>query len=140
MSTVTTGAIEQVEELLKALREGSESKVKQALAKGLQDPKPGGQQVDIERLIHSAAPQELKDIIGVGQKAAGGAADTLGNVTKPFQAWEAEPPHITMMLGSLMRKMGGIGGVVSKLGSALGIGGGGGEQAPERITNQEAQN
>ncbi|MFF8610989.1 hypothetical protein ACF06X_34355 [Streptomyces sp. NPDC015346] len=96
MTTVTTGGLAQLEELVRALRENSDSKIRQALTKIAQDPQPNGQGVDIERCITSLMPQELKAMVGGAQKAGGAAEDTLGGATKPFGVWEAETPEIAM--------------------------------------------
>ncbi|CAL9676882.1 hypothetical protein [Streptomyces sp. enrichment culture] len=128
MTTVTSGAMEQLEELVRALKEGSTDKVTQALAKAVQNPQPGGKSIDIEGALRSAVPQGVQALAdGVGRTASG-AADTLGNATKPFGVWEAETPEIVMglytMLGSAAQ---GLGNAVASLFSG---GGGGGERKP----------
>ncbi|MFJ9827163.1 hypothetical protein ACIRSU_22795 [Streptomyces sp. NPDC101160] len=105
MAEITTGALEQLEELVKALREGSESKVREALTRAATNPDPGGQAVEVERLIVAAAPNGLAGLVDGGKKVAGGAADALRGATKPLGVWEAESPEIVMSgLGNLLNR------------------------------------
>ncbi|MEU9039013.1 hypothetical protein AB0D45_29485 [Streptomyces sp. NPDC048352] len=134
ISTVTSGALEQLEALVQGLKEGSESKVKEALARACQEPAPGGQKIDIGQLVKSAAPKEVAALLDGGTKAAGGATGALGDATKPLGVWEAELPQIEMAWYD------GLVSAVNAIGNALGGGVGTAGRAASAAKNLAEKN
>ncbi|MFI9773049.1 hypothetical protein ACIHJG_40525 [Streptomyces sp. NPDC052415] len=134
ISTVTSGALEQLEALVQGLKEGSESKVREALARACQEPAPGGQKIDIGQLIKSTAPKEVAALLDGGTKAAGGVTGALGDATKPFGVWEAELPQIEMAWYD------GLVSAVNAIGNALGGGVGTAGRAASAAKNLAEKN
>ncbi|MGW7103275.1 hypothetical protein [Streptomyces sp. NPDC054838] len=134
ISTVTSGALEQLEALVQGLKEGSENKVREALAKACQEPAPGGQKIDIGQLVKSTAPKEVAALLDGGTKAAGGVTGALDDATKPLGVWEAELPQIEMAWYD------GLVSAVNAIGNALGGGtAGAAASAAKRLAEKNKQ-
>jgi hypothetical protein len=130
--TVTTGTLEHAEELFRALREGSADKVAVVLGKAAQQTEPTGDSVDIAQLVRAAVPL-VQGLSAGGRQAAAGAADTLGDSSKPLGTWEAELPQIAMYgdgrpgSGGIHMLWEGIAAVGKAIYNAVGGGDGGGD-------------